>query len=342
MVVIMEERMNNQPRRITLKDIAEKTGYSINTVSRALSGKKDIADFTKEHIRNEAEKLGYIRDTVAGSMRSGVTNTIALIIGDISNPFFGVQVKEIENSARSYGYNTIIYNTDENTEQERLAITSAYSKRVDGIFICPVQKNLDNVVLLQNIGIPFVLIGRDFVDFPADSVVWDDYKAGELATSYMIEQGHRMILYIGGPSYISSAKERLQGYLEAHKKANIEPTKGLIRQTDIMSGSCMEEVKQVIEEGGKFTAIVTFSDLMAYEALRAIKEVKGKRLKSISVIGIDDIQSKIMLPIAIPSVGNVEGEGMYKAVDLLMKKIRGESNTTKRIVLDVKLIHYNN
>lgn len=334
--------MNNQSRRITLKDVAEKTGYSINTVSRALSEKKDIAELTREYIQKEAEKLGYIRDTVAGSMRSGMTNTIALILGDISNPFFSIQVKEIEQSASNYGYNIVIYNTDENTEQERCAIMSAYSKRVDGIIICPVQKNLDNMNLLKSIRIPFVLIGRDFENFSADSVVWDDEKAGDLATTYMIEQGHRMILYIGGPLYISSAKERLQGYINAHKRVKLEPMDGLIRQTDTMTGSCMKEVKQVIKEKRKFTAIVTFSDLMAYEALRTVKEVRYKELATIPVIGIDDIQSKIMLPITIPSIGCVDGEGIYKAMDLLVRKIQNGSEKTKRIVLDVKLMHYDN
>ena len=332
--------MINQAQRVTLKDIAEEIGCSVNTVSRALSGKRDISQATRKRIQKKAKEMGYIRDTVASSMRSGMTGMIALITGDISNPFLSTQAKEIERSAKEYSYTTIVLNTDENSEQERSAIMSAYSKRVDGIVICPTQKDLDNMKLLQDIGVPFVLLGRYFKNFKADSVVWDDVKAGEIATNHMIGLGHRNILYIGGPHYISSAEERFQGYLEAHRKAKLEPIKGLMRQTDIMSGSSMNEIKRVIAEGHPFTAIVTFSDLMAYEAIRTIREVKYTGLASVPVVGIDDIQSKIMLPIEFSSVGSVDAMG-YRAVELLMKKIQYSSDVVERIVLDVKLIHHN-
>ena len=333
--------MSIKQRRITLKSIANKTGFTVNTVSRALRDKEDISAATKALIRAEAKKMGYIPDTVAGAMRLGETRTIALILGDISNPFFSAQIKEIERRAMSFGYTTMILNTEENSKHERSAILAACGKRADGIIIFPAQKNLDNINLLQRVGIPFVLCGRHFKDFSADSVVWDDVKAGELAATHLIELGHRIILYVGGPSYISSAEERLQGFLNAHRNAGIQPLPGLIRQTEIMTGSCMKEIKQILEEGLRFTGVVAFSDLMAYEAIRTIKEVDGGKFASIPVVGIDNIQSKIMLPIVFSSVGSVEESGMAQAVDLLVKKMNHHSEETEKIVLDVKLFHHN-
>jgi LacI family transcriptional regulator len=151
-----------QWKRVTLKDIAAKTGFTINTVSRALKDKSDISLETKELIRQVAMDLHYVGDVAASALRSGTTKTIAVIIGDISNPFFGDLVHKIELAAKDFGYSIIIFNTSENSQLEYNAILSAYSKRVDGIIICPVQETIDNIRLLEQLFIPFVLVGRYF------------------------------------------------------------------------------------------------------------------------------------------------------------------------------------
>src|SRR5690554_2646292 len=163
--------------RVTLKTIAEATGYSINTVSRALKNKKDISKESRRYIQETAQSLGYVTNAVASALRSGKTGTIAVILGDISNPHFSIMVKEIEEAAHEHGYNIIVINTNEDVERERAAILSAMSKQVDGVILCPTQKSAKNLELMADT-IPFVVIGRRFTDIETDYVIIDDCKAG--------------------------------------------------------------------------------------------------------------------------------------------------------------------
>ena len=151
--------MKKRRPAVTLKDIAAKTGYSVNTVSRALRDKDDIAVETREMIQRTAREMGHVSNTLAASLRLGYTNTIAVILGDISNPHFSIMMKEIEGYAWKAGYTSILFNTNENEELELAAIQSALNKNVDGIIICPAQKTPDNLIYLKESGVPFVLIG---------------------------------------------------------------------------------------------------------------------------------------------------------------------------------------
>ena len=123
----------------------------IRDSSRALRGKDDISAATQALIRKTAEEMGHISNTIASSLRSGYTNTIAVVLGDISNLHFATMMKEIEEYARAKGYTTILLNTNENTDQERQAIQVALSKGVDGILICPTQKNRKNIEYLLSL-----------------------------------------------------------------------------------------------------------------------------------------------------------------------------------------------
>ena len=152
--------MKKRRPAVTLKDIAAKTGYSVNTVSRALRDKDDIAAPTREMIQKTAQEMGHVSNTLAASLRLGYTNTIAVILGDISNPHFSIMMKEIEGYAWKAGYTSILFNTNENEELELAAIQSALNKNVDGIIICPAQKTPYNLTYLKESGVPFVLIGR--------------------------------------------------------------------------------------------------------------------------------------------------------------------------------------
>ena len=105
--------MPRKKTAVTLKDIAKQTGYSVNTVSRALRDKDDIAQETKDRIKQIALEMGHVNNTLAASLRLGYTRTVAVILGDISNPHFAVMMKEIEAHARQYGYSSILINTNE-------------------------------------------------------------------------------------------------------------------------------------------------------------------------------------------------------------------------------------
>ena len=327
-----------RPGQVTLKDIAARAGYTINTVSRALKDKDDIAVETRKRIQEIAEDMGYIRDTLAGALRSGTTKTIAVILGDISNPHFSIMVREIESSARKQSYNTIILNTDEDSGIEREAIKSAISRKVDGIIICPTQKDDKNVRFLQAQGVPFVLIGRHFKRIEADSVVCDDEAGGRLATEHLLGLGHRRILFLNGPSEISSAEERLRGYKRALSAARVPFSPDLVREVPIVAGDCRHIIYEVCDEKLQFSAVVAFSDLIAWEAMYALQKRGLENPRDYSIVGFDNIQSKFFFPFPLSSVGSSKTTMARRAFDVLIRRLNAESDQPpSSIVLETKL-----
>ena len=225
---------------VTLKDIAAATGFSANTVSRALSDKPDISEETKEIIRKKAEEMGYIANALASFLRSGVSRNISIIVGDISNPHFSVMVKEMQMLLQKKGYNSIIFNTEEKPEMERQAVTVSISQNVDGIIICPTPGGEANIGLLRHYGKPFVLIGRRIKENPGDKkasyVICDDENSGYIATRCLLNKGHRRVLFLNGPKEISSAAERLAGYRRALKEAGVPYDGRLVHTVPVTAG----------------------------------------------------------------------------------------------------------
>jgi len=319
-------------KRVLLKDIAEKTGFSINAVSRALRNKDDISVKTKSIILKAAKSMGYIADMTASSMRSKKTNTIAVIICDIANPFFCYILRDLELAAKESGLAVIIFNTGENSEREKEAVLSAYSRKVDGIIICPVQENTDNIKLLQKLSIPFVLMGRYFDNLNVDAVHWDDVKAGELAADYLFDRGHTNILFVGAPLNISNARDRLQGYRNAFERRKLPIREDMICIAGVMAGKVKDAIFNIMENGPAFTAAIAYSDLLAYEILYSLQK---NHLKNIEVVGFDNLQGKLMLPLNFPSVNSLY-DGARTSVELLINRINKRNSEPKTIVLDVE------
>ena len=322
-------------KNITLADIAAKTGYSINTVSHALHDKPDISKKTKEYIMKVADEVGYIANSSAGALRSGKTKNIAIILGDISNPYFSIMIKEMENTLRKYDYSAFIINTDENQEFEKKAIISAISRGVDGIIICPVQKSTENIDFLNEKKIPYVLIGRRF-DENSNYVVCDDENGGKIAALRMFSENKHDILFLNGPTYISSARERLQGIKNAYKDAKISESKLSIVEIDITNPK--KTIEKSLEKHSHCNGIICFSDLIAMQVCHCLKSMHIRVPEEVSVIGFDDISSQFYFATMLSSVTSSKRKTASTAVEILMSIISGENNSPKNIILNTKLI----
>jgi LacI family transcriptional regulator len=309
---------------VTLKDIAGATGYSVNTISRALRGKDDIAPVTIEKIKKTAAKMGYISNSVASSLRSGRTNTIAVILSDISNPHFSIMMKEIEIRARADGYSSFLINTNEDSKMEREAILTALKKNVDGLIICPAQHDDSNIRYLMKAQIPFVQVGRYFSHLNACYVVCDDEMGGYQATKYLLNKGHRNILMLNGPLYISSARERMAGYRKAFRELKIAVKPELIREVPITSNGCASVIARILKEKIKFSAIFAFSDILAWDAWSCLHKQGFRIPQDYSLIGFDNIQSRLEIPFQLSTISSYKAKISTAAVECLLCIIRGE------------------
>jgi LacI family transcriptional regulator len=309
----------------TLEDIARIAGVSKSTVSRALNNDLKVHPKTKLRVKKIAKSLGYSPNSLAKGLRHQRTKTIGVVIADISNPFFAAVIEGIEDEAMKNSYDIVLCSSGESYEREENILRLLLEKRVDGILITPSQKDINSIAHLKEIGFPFVLVGRYFDEFDTDYIIVDDVLGGYLATKHLLEKGHKRILFINAPLYISSAKERLKGYRKALLEKNIEFDEELIKTAP--SAKMMEAyniTKEALSNNLGFTAVFAFSDFLAIGSMRAIYDKELKIPQDIALVGYDDIELASVLEIPLTTVQHSEYELGKKATKFLLNKIMGK------------------
>jgi LacI family transcriptional regulator len=311
--------MTRRVKQVTLKDIADSLNLSVNTISCALAGRNSIAPETVLRVREKAEELGYIPNSIAVSMRTGYTKTIAIILGDIANAYFSIMVKELERLIRQEGYTAIILVTDEDAGLEREAIETAISKNVDGIIIFPTCRDNRGIQQIRKSDTPFILVGRHLSDPMMDYIVSDDVTGGYIATKHLLGKGYKKILHFSGPDYVSSAFERKQGYIKAMEEANV-PCEDMIISGDIILGEVSDaRIGDALMAKKDFDAIFTYSDIIAFRTIRIARSLK---IKIPAIVGYDNIQSKIDFGFDLPSINTHKTLIAEKAAFRLFQRIR--------------------
>ena len=326
--------MPPQNGKLKLRDIARLTGHTVGTVSKALHDKPGLAPKTREYILKVARENGYIGNALAGSLRSGTTKTAAIILGDIANPLFSIMAKGLIAALARVGYSAILLNSEEDSEEEVRAITTALSRNVDGVFLCPTQRSTEGVELLRRNGAPCVLVARYFQDSGLDSVVFDDLNGGHLAARHLLALGHRDILFLGGPECVSSARERREGFM-----AEIEAAGASARVCEVpIIADASQSIEQAISQAQGVTAVCAFSDYIAWQVLFAFSE-RGVRVpEDVAVIGFDDIQSEIHVPVPLTTIGCDKRAVGDHAVELLMRRIAEPDAPVRQVHIQTHLV----
>lgn len=324
--------------KVTLRDIAARTGYSVNTVSHALAGKTDISEATRAEIARIATEMGYIRNSAASGLRSGRSRTIALILPDVANPHFIIVFRGIEAFFRQKGYTVFVLNTDEDPRIEEAAIQAALAQNADGILLCPAIGGEANIAYLRRTGVPFCLIGRKAEDADTDFVVCDDIEGGYLAASHLLSMGHRRIAYFDGDARISASRERLLGCRRALAEKGLELPDTHVLPLSVKTGQNRTRMRAFLENHPDLTALITFSDLLAFEAICVLEEM-GKRVPDhISIVGFDNICTDFPLSPPLSSVSVSKKAMATASAELLWERIEGRTPAEHQIVLPTKLI----
>ena len=326
--------------KVTLSDIAKATGFSVNTVSHALSGKPDISEKTRSIIKDAAEKLGYLKNYAASCMRTGKSMMVAIIIPDIKNPFFSVIIRDIESILFKEGYTVAIFNTNEDANHERAAIDACLVRNMDGIIICPTQKSVANISFLKNSSVPYILMSRHFGDMSCTCVGHDDIKGGYLATRHLVDLGHRRIAFFSADQRISSASERLEGYKEALREAGIMHNPlNVISLSTTASTENTAPIKTFFDKNPDCTAVVAFNDIIAFQTIHFLEKI-GKRVpEDVSVVGFDNVSSDFIFPFPLTSISVSKKEMATVTARLLIEAITAKSPPpTQRIVLSSQLL----
>lgn len=310
---------------VTIKDIAQMAGVSITTVSKIINKKdSDISDKTRDKVLKIIDEYNFTPNALATGLVTKKTNTIGLLVPDISNAFFAELARGVEDGANCEGYNVILCNTDENPEKEVEYLDVLRAKNVDGIiFLSAALSNHDAVADLNQKGVPLVVLDRTIEEENVMMVCLDNVNGGYIATKHLLEYGHEKIGCITGPLKNDIAKHRFRGYVKALKEMNMGFLANFIYEGDFKTKSGEKGAEALIKAG--VTAIFACNDMMAYGAYKKIQEQGIKIPDEISVVGFDDIYMSEILTPPLTSVKQPAHEMGLMSAAMLIKGIKGKA-----------------
>jgi LacI family transcriptional regulator len=327
--------MQKDKARVTLLDIANATGYTVNTVSRALKNKDDISRETCELIQQKAREMGYVRNYLASSLRSGRTKTLAMIAGSMINPFYAILADLIQQEAGRLGYSLFILCSRDDPEMEMNAVEMALSRQVDGVLITPCSFDSPALATLRASKVPFVLLSRYQENTRDDCVYCNDEEGGYLAGKYLLEAGHRKLAMLTYHQVVFSSRERFSGFRRACAEAGIAEEDIFFACPESPDG-ILPQLCSWMEKG--VTGLFSFCDVEAWNTITLLEGAGYRVPGDLTVVGFDNILGYIQFPKPISSVDCHLQEEACAAIDLIRRRIHDPSLPPQQIRLPVSFV----
>jgi LacI family transcriptional regulator len=328
--------------KITIAEIAQELGVSTTLVSMVINGKADqhnINKKTQKRVWDKVNELNYKPNTVARSLRTGKTQSIGLIVADISNPFYAKLARIIEDQLREKGFHLIISSSDENPKHEENLILAMLEHQVDGMIIATTQSDKDQFTQLKRQNYPFVLIDRRIPDLQASYVGVNNYQAAYSLTQTFIQNGYSDVVYLSlTPDHLSTIREREKGYLDAI--GNKEP---LIKKVNFnnLCSDVENIIKAILQKGFKKPALFSSNNHVAKCCMNTIRDLNLKIPEDIGLASFDDIElfefsSPPVTAIAQPidKMGNL-------AACILIGQITGKQTAPQDHIFETKIVNRN-
>lgn len=331
-------------KKVSLKDIAEKAGVSVTTVSIVLNGRaKDmkISEAMARKILALGEKMNYRPNHFAKGLRTGKTNTIGLIVDDISNYFFGHLANIVEEEADKLGYTVMFCSSENNEGKSRHILNMLVDKHMDGYIIAPTKAMLPELEKLVKEKKPAVLIDRYYQQLDSSYVTIDNVNGSLEAVNYLAKKGYRRIALVTNLTDQLQMIQRMEGYQQGLKKNHLQLDHQIIKEIPfgLTDEKVVKEIKDFVElNKNKIDAIFFTSNNLGVAGLEALRSI-GKRIPDdISVICFDDND---LFRLGMPGISVVSQpikDIAKKAVEILIQQINQRSTTVEHIVLKTVMI----
>ncbi|HRN71917.1 MAG TPA: LacI family DNA-binding transcriptional regulator [Ginsengibacter sp.] len=330
-------------KKVSIKDIARKTGVSITTVSIVLNGNgpdRKISGEMIEKIQKVAKELNYSPNQFAKGLRTGKTNTLGLIVDDISNFFFGNISKTVEEEANKYGY-TVMFCSSQNDEgKSRDVLSALIGKQMDGYIIAPTDSMLPEIRELEKGGTPYVLIDRFFPDLNASSVTLDNYKGAYDSVAHLVKQGYSKIAIITSDTEQIQHQERLEGYKASLRKYKIPFYPDCVKKIPFKYSSqkVLKEIEDFIRDKDDIDSVLFTSNNLGIIGLEALRRLKKRVGVDLGVICFDDNNLFRLSSPAITVISQpIKGIGK-NAVKILLEQIQKKKKEPQKVVLTPSLV----
>lgn len=323
--------------RPTIYDVARLAGVSTATVSRALNGTGKIAPGTREAIDAAVEQLGYQPSAAARTLVTRSTQTIALLLPDITNPFYAELVGGIQARALEAGHTMLLCTTEGDPEREEQYLSLLLAKQIDGVLVDGLVLPPDRVARFVRDGLPIVCLDRDIDSASIPLVQVDNQLGAHLATEHLLELLHRRIAHVEGVPELRISQERVAGYLRAHHAVGLEPDARL-RAVGAFTEEGGYEATRMLLDRSEFTAVFAANDLSAMGVLNALVE-SGRRVpEDVSVVGFDDLRLSRFTTPPLTTVHQPAREIAQRATQLLLDLAAGRPVTELLHLLEPELV----
>jgi LacI family repressor for deo operon, udp, cdd, tsx, nupC, and nupG len=326
----------------TIKEIAKQLNISVSTVSRALHDHPSIGLRTKTRVKELATKLSYERNETAIFFQQRKTFTIGVILPELGEAFFSASISGIEDTAEKNKYTVLIGQSHDNEEREKKIVESMKNHRVDGLIISLAKNtvNYDHFEMLKRYNIPIVFFDRIPTMSNIHYVACNMVSGTVEAVNFLFKKGHRVIGMINGPDKLFASQERKQGYIEAVTKSRLKFDPSLVVTSDLTTEGTYKAMEELLTSKRKPTAVVTFNDYVALDAVKYAQQKNRKINKDISFVSYSNLP--LSQYTSYPPLASVEQfpylQGR-KATEILLQLMQpnADQNAFYKIIIDSKL-----
>jgi LacI family transcriptional regulator len=323
----------------TISDVAKLAGVSTMTVSRVINNSGYISQETRERVERAIVKLGYVPNALARSLRFKQTKTIALILTDITNPFFTTVARGVEDTASEQGFSVMFCNTDESQSEETEHLYVLLQKQIDGVLLVPASESAESVSLLQERGTPVVVLDRRVPGARVDAVRGDSEQGAYQLIRHLLDLGHTHVAVLSGPPTVSTAADRVAGYYRAMAEAGLDAHAAQVCYGHYTQESGYQMAQQALAATPRPTALFAANNFIAIGAFRALREVGLSVPDDLSVVAFDDLPPAMVIDPFLTVAGQPAYEMGQRAAELLFARLAGEAQAEpQEIVLPTQMI----
>ena len=325
---------------VTIKDIARYAKVSKSTVSRVLNNVQTVSESARGRIRVAMHALNYKPSATARNLALRRSDTIALVVQDIRNPYFSVASWYAERFLKTHGFHMVVFNADNESDREREILETAVSLRVGGVLCVGGNRDQTNLVNFHSKNdLPIVLVDREVHGYDIPAINLDNHAGGFSATDFLFSLGHRSILFVTS-DFNDAEKHRREGFYESLHKHGIPREAGPLfcQSEEKWSQGSYEELEAFFADGRMPTAVFASNDLKAMHIIRFLHQKGISVPEEISVIGFDDVPfSSLMVP-SLSTMRQPQQEMISAGISVLTSLIRGQEVISAQRLLQPELV----
>jgi LacI family transcriptional regulator len=307
----------------TIYDVAKLAEVAPATVSRVINDSGYVSMETRRRVERAIADLNYAPNRLARGLRSKQTQTLGLIVTDVTNPFWTTVARGVEDVASENGFSVILCNTDESEVKQEQYVNLLLEKQVDGFLLVPATDAVGSLTLVQERKIPVVVLDRH-VPLPVDTVRCDSVGGAYELVTHLLSLGHRRIALLGGSPAVSTAQDRLRGYRRALSDADIAVDENLILHQDYTQEAGYWMTQSFLRLPEPPTALFAVNNFIAIGAVRALQEVGLSIPDDMAVVGFDDLPMALVVEPFLTVAAQPAYEMGARATALLLSRIQGD------------------